>query len=148
MPERYTDNITILETNIDDSTGEMLGYVLERLFKAGAKDAFYTSIYMKKNRPAYKLTIICDDSLKETMEDIVFEETTAIGIRCRTEIRTCLTRTFEEIDTPYGPVRVKCVYTKKGPRMYPEYDCVREIAQRFNVPLYEVYAEIKSNRTI
>ena len=137
-----------METNIDDMQGEAYSYLMDSLFSAGALDVFYTPIYMKKNRPAYKLTIICDDSLKETMEDIVFEETTAIGIRCRTERRTCLTRTFEEIDTPYGPVRVKCVYTKKGPRMYPEYDCVREIAQRFNVPLYEVYAEIKSKRTI
>ena len=90
MTDRYTDNITVLETNIDDSTGEMLGYVSEKLFSAGARDVFYTSIYMKKNRPAYKLTVICSDDLKEAMEDIIFEETTAIGIRSRNETRSCL----------------------------------------------------------
>ncbi len=142
MPDRFTDNITILETNIDDSTGEMLGYVSERLFEAGAKDVFYVSIYMKKNRPAYKLTVICDSGLKEIMEDIIFEETTAIGIRSREETRTCLSRTIEKVYTAFGPINVKCVNTKKGRRIYPEYSSAREIAEKLNIPLYEVYAEI------
>lgn len=142
MPERYTDSITILETNIDDSTGEMLGYVSERLFNAGAKDVFYSSIYMKKNRPAYKLTVICGDDLKEIMEDIIFEETTAIGIRARSENRTCLGREIKEVETAYGPVKVKCVYTRKGRRLYPEFDSARKIAEKFSVPLCEVYAEV------
>lgn len=149
MPERYTDNITILETNIDDSTGEMLGYVSDMLFKAGAKDVFYTSIYMKKNRPAYKLTVICSDDIKEVVEDIIFEETTAIGIRSRKEFRTCLERVIKEVDTAFGTVKVKCVNTKKGRKMYPEYDSAREIAVRLNIPLCDVYAEInKINREI
>lgn len=142
MTDRYTDNITVLETNIDDSTGEMLGYVSEKLFSAGARDVFYTSIYMKKNRPAYKLTVICSGDLKEVMEDIIFEETTAIGIRSRNETRSCLSREIREADTAFGLIKVKCVSTKKGLKMYPEYDSAREAAKKYNVPLYEVYAEI------
>lgn len=145
MSERYADNIIVLETNIDDSTGEMLGYTLERLFNAGAKDAFFTSIYMKKNRPAYKLTVICDESLKETMEDIIFSETTAIGIRSRKETRVCLSREIKEIDTRYGKLKVKTVNNGNGIRLYPEYSSARELAEKFGVPLYDVYSEARKN---
>ena len=72
MTEKYTDTINVLETNIDDCTGEFLGYVSQKLFEGGAKDVFYTSIYMKKNRPAYKLTVLCFDDVVEKMEDIIF----------------------------------------------------------------------------
>jgi uncharacterized protein (DUF111 family) len=141
---KYSDEILVLETNIDDSSGEMLGFVLERLFKEGAKDAFFTSIYMKKNRPAYKLTVLCDKSKKEAMENIIFDETTAIGIRYRLEKRTCLDRCLDEFDTCYGKIKVKCVETNKGLKVYPEYESARQAAEKFSVPLSYVYQAVKN----
>jgi hypothetical protein len=146
MIRKYNDEILVLETNIDDSTGEMLGFVLEKLFEAGAKDAFFTSIYMKKNRPAYKLTVLCDEIKKEDMENIIFEETTAIGIRFRTEQRTCLERRFDEFDTCYGKVKVKCVETNNGIKVYPEYESAKEAAEKFSVPLSDVYQVVKNHK--
>ena len=142
MSYKYNDKVVILESNIDDSTGEMLGYVSEKLLKKGAKDVFYTSIYMKKNRPAYKLTVICDEEYREEFENIIFEETTAIGIRSRIESRTCLNREIKEIETSFGPVKVKCVETLKGIKVYPEYESARQTAEKYNIPLSDVYSEI------
>ena len=144
MSDRYSDNVVVIETNIDDSTGEVLGYTLEKLFNSGARDAFYTSIYMKKNRPAYKLTVICSPELKECMENIIFEETTAIGIRFRNEERTCLSREIKEINTCYGLLKVKVVNTGKGLRLYPEYSSAKELAEKFGVSLYDVYSQIRN----
>ena len=146
MIRKYKDEILVLETNIDDSTGEMLGFVLEKLFDEGAKDAFFTSIYMKKNRPAYKLTVLCDKCKKEAMENIIFEETTAIGIRCRLEERTCLERCFDEFDTCYGKIKVKCVENNKGLKVYPEYESARQAAKKFSVPLSYVYQAVKNKK--
>ena len=145
MIKKFNDELVVLETNIDDCTGEVLGYVLELLFKAGAKDAFYTSIFMKKNRPAYKLTVLCSEESRETVENIIFEETTAIGIRRRYEQRTCLERTFNEVMTKYGPVKVKCVETNKGIKVYTEYESARKIAEKFSIPLSYVYEQVKKN---
>jgi len=145
MIQKYNDEIIVLETNIDDCTGEILGCTLEKLFEKGAKDAFFTAIYMKKNRPAYKLTVLCGKNDMEIMENIIFEETTAIGIRCRTERRTCLDREISQIDTCYGKIKVKCVETDKGKKVYPEYESARQAANKFSVPLSYVYNEIAKN---
>mgnify|MGYP000799210604 FL=1 len=86
------ESVYKLETNIDDCTGETLGYVMNRLLEAGARDAHFVPVYMKKNRPAYELAVICDEEKIPEMEQIIFEETTTIGIRrCRVE-RTVLPR--------------------------------------------------------
>ena len=79
--EEKTDSLELLETNLDDCTGEVLGYTMNLLLKAGANDVWYTPIYMKKNRPAYMLSVLCRESSRETMEDIIFTHTTSIGIR-------------------------------------------------------------------
>lgn len=83
------EDIVVMETNIDDCTGELLGYTQELLFKNGALDVFFTPIYMKKNRPAYRMTIVCKTENMSKLQNIIFRETTTIGIRYRYEYRTC-----------------------------------------------------------
>ena len=142
MNYKMYDEINVLETNLDDCTGEMLGYVLERLFETGAKDVFYTPIFMKKNRPAYKLTVLCSDDAVDKIEDMIFEETTSIGIRKRKEQRTILKRELKEVEIPLGQLKVKVVKCKNGEKIYPEFESARELAQKNNVPLKDVYKEV------
>ena len=144
MSEIYRDFINVLETNIDDSTSESLGFVSEILFKNGAKDVFYTPIYMKKNRPAYKLTVLCSDEDVENMENLIFKHTTTIGIRKRREERICLKREFELVETKYGSVKAKTVIVDGEKRFYPEFDSVREIAIKNDVNIDDVYTAVKS----
>lgn len=137
--ENKGDEVVILETNVDDTTGEVMGYTMERLLNAGAKDVFYSPIFMKKNRPAYKLTVICDDSNREILEDIIFMETTTIGIRRRHEIRTCLERSLDTIDTKYGKLEVKKIVRNGEEAVYPEYDSAKKLAAENNVSLKKIY---------
>ena len=106
--EPGNDVIYKLETNIDDCTGENLGYVMERLLEAGAKDAHYLPVYMKKNRPAYQLDVICDKGDIHKLEEIIFANATTIGIRRVEMERTILPRRQRIVNTSYGPVEVKC----------------------------------------
>lgn len=139
MIEKTQDTIWVLETNIDDCSGEILGYTLERLLAAGARDAFYRPIFMKKNRPAYQLTVLCKEEVISALEDIIFTETTSIGIRRRQEVRTILTRSFSSIETPYGPLEVKQVHMDGKIRNYPEYESAKRLAQTNGVPLQTIY---------
>jgi len=97
---------------------------------------------MKKNRPAYKLTVLCGDSDVEKMEDIIFAETTSIGIRKRKEERVCLKREFEDVETKYGTVKAKTVFVNDKKRYYPEFDSARTAAEKNGVLLSEIYNEI------
>ena len=101
------DYIYKLESNIDDCTGEMLGCVMERLFEAGAKDVHYTPVYMKKNRPAYQLNVICNEADITKLEQIIFQETTTIGIRRVRMERTVLKRETRMLETAVGKDLVK-----------------------------------------
>lgn len=118
-----------LETNIDDCTGEILGYVMDRLLKAGARDVHYIPVYMKKNRPAYQLTIICAEQKIREMEQIVFSETTTIGIRRVKMERTVLQREEGSVMLEYGELKVKkCRLPDGEVRCYPEYESVVALA--------------------
>ncbi len=139
MDDNCIEHAAVLETNIDDATGEIMGYTMERLFDAGAKDVFYSPIFMKKNRPAYKLTVICDVKDTDIMEDIIFTETTTIGIRRRIEQRTCLERSFDTVDTKYGKLEVKKTVRNGAETVYPEYSSARELAIKNNTALKEIY---------
>ncbi|MPN07157.1 Pyridinium-3,5-bisthiocarboxylic acid mononucleotide nickel insertion protein [bioreactor metagenome] len=97
---------------------------------------------MKKNRPAYKITVLCDDEKIERIEDIIFTETTSIGIRKHKEERTILLRCFKEIETKYGKLKVKAVQTPLGERIYPEYESARELAEKNRVPLSAIYKQV------
>ena len=107
----YRDKVIILETNIDDNTPEELGFCMDLLFEAGAKDVTYTPIYMKKGRPAFKLTVICEPSMEQEITTLIFKHTSSIGMRRRESERTVMEREIITVDTPYGPVKAKrCTY--------------------------------------
>ncbi|MCR4594229.1 MAG: LarC family nickel insertion protein, partial [Clostridiales bacterium] len=134
------DGIYVMETNVDDSTGEQLAYTVEQLIKAGARDAFCTPIVMKKGRPAYKLEVICTEDKKEELSEIIFRETTTIGLRYRKVSRTELKREMVKVDTPYGSVICKRVTSPKGQvYTYPEYEDLKKIATENNVALKDLY---------
>ncbi|HEX3077007.1 MAG TPA: nickel pincer cofactor biosynthesis protein LarC [Lachnospiraceae bacterium] len=137
-----SDKIMVMETNIDDSSPEILGYVMELLLEAGALDVFYTSIQMKKNRPATKLTVLCKENLREAMERILFTETTTIGIRVRKEDRTILNREPMQIDTKFGKLLVKKTSFHDIIKIMPEYESAKQLAMENSVPLREVYNSI------
>lgn len=133
-----------LESNIDDCSGETLGYTSERLFDAGARDVFFSPIYMKKNRPAYMLTVVCRDSDVERMEEIIFSETTTIGIRRSHVERSVMERHIETVKTPIGDVKVKTCSYGDIVRSYPEYESLRELCNENGIPYREGYDKVMS----
>ena len=138
--EKNSNNeIAVMETNIDDTTGEILGYTADKLFRNGALDVFFTPIFMKKNRPAYRLTVACKKEDVEKLQNIIFKETTTIGIRYRYEQRKVLDRTIAEIKTKYGLIKAKKVINNGETYIYPEYESLKEIAEKNNIPLKELY---------
>lgn len=133
------DEVYKLETNIDDCTGEMLGYVMERLFEAGAADVNYTPVFMKKNRPAYLLTVICSKEFVNTLENIIFRETTTIGIRKVKMERTILERELETVTLSAGEIKAKkCVLPDGTLRRYPEYETVVRLARETGKTMQEI----------
>ena len=137
------DFIVKLESNIDDCSPEVLGYVMDRLFEAGALDVCYSPIFMKKNRPATMLTVLCKEEKRQTLERIIFTETTTIGIRRMTMERSLLERTFENVETPLGEMTMKiCSYedeTGVQTFAYPEFESVKKLAQMHGLPLKAVF---------
>lgn len=143
--EEGKDEIVKLETDIDDSTGEALGYTIDRLMQAGALDVHYSPVYMKKNRPAWELTVICKKSRMEELEDIIFKETTTIGIReFPSVMRSILRRNQKQVETPFGIAEVKEVALPGERRFYPEYESVKAIAEKKHLPFAEVYHLVKA----
>jgi uncharacterized protein (TIGR00299 family) protein len=136
-PER--DTVTVIETNIDDTTPEILGYVMERLFEAGARDVFFAPVYMKKCRPATWLHVLCDEADIPAMERILFTETSTIGLRKYRVERTCLPRKAVTVSTPYGDVKAKETTFGDTSRISIEYEDARRIAREKGVPLRDVY---------
>jgi uncharacterized protein (TIGR00299 family) protein len=140
-PERSetADNIIVAETNIDDSPAELLGYVMERLLEEGARDVFFTPIQMKKNRPATQLSFLCHQEQFDRLARLVLVETSAIGVRYYQAGRIKLERRITEVQTSFGPVRVKQVFDQgRLLRSAPEYDDCRAIARERSIPLTEV----------
>lgn len=144
-PEKDTqDRICKLETNIDDSNGESLGYTMERLLEAGAKDVYYTPIYMKKNRPAYQLNVICTEEDAERMEQLIFKETTTIGIRKAFMERSILPREIRMVQTPLGEAQVKVCSLNGRECYFPEYESIVSLCRRHGRSYREVYRMIQN----
>jgi len=145
IEENHKGGVWVLETNIDDSTGEGLAYTMEKLFEKGANDVFFTPIFMKKSRPAQMLTVICEEKLINDMESIIFKHTTTIGIRKYKTERTVLKREIKEIKTIYGLVRFKICTHDGNEYYYPEYEDVKAICDKEGLSYTEVYKNITSH---
>jgi len=138
-PER----IYLLETNIDDSTGEELGQALEQLMAAGARDAHFLPCFMKKNRPAYLLRVITDAAHLETMERIIFESTSTIGLRKTPIERTVMDRQEITLQLPFGSFQAKKCTWNGVSRCYPEYESVKQLAEQAGMDFQTVFAAAK-----
>jgi uncharacterized protein (TIGR00299 family) protein len=134
------DQAWVIETNIDDSTGEVLGHVAALLWDAGALDVYHTPIQMKKNRPGVTLTVLCRAEQIAAIESLLFRETTTLGIRRWPVSRHTLERTPHTVETPWGQVAGIRAITPDGEvRFSPEYEACRALAESKGVPLQEVY---------
>ena len=133
------EKLWMLESNIDDCSGEVLGYTVERIMEAGARDAFFTPIYMKKNRPAYQLSVLCEEEQIQEMNAILFRETTTIGVRRYAVERDVLERRMEEVVTPFGAAEVKVCFWGNDKMRYPEYESVKRLAKEQGIAYREMY---------
>ncbi len=142
-----SDSIVVLETNTDDMSPLVFGYLFDRLFKAGALDVWITPIQMKKSRPAFQLSVLVGEALKERIAAIIFEETQAIGLRYYKADRLKLDRRIEKVSTKYGQIKVKISSGPSGhagaKTISPEYDDCAAIARKRRVPFKVVYDEAK-----
>jgi pyridinium-3,5-bisthiocarboxylic acid mononucleotide nickel chelatase len=137
-----SETITVLEANLDDLNPQVFGYVMERLLEEGALDAFGMPVQMKKNRPGTLLTVLCKPSDAGKLTQLLFTETTTLGVRRRDESRQILARRWENVGTPWGEVRIKIASMNGTVTNYaPEYEDCRRIAAERHVPLKTVIQE-------
>ncbi len=140
---KKTNEIFLLETNLDDISGENLGFFMELCMNEGALDVFYTPIYMKKNRPAYKLSVITKRINIKSMAKLIFKHTTSIGVRFTKYRRFEMDRTFEDIDTKYGKVTKKILKYEDIEKESYEYEDLKKIATENNISIEEVRSNLK-----
>ena len=136
------DTIWVLETSLDDVKGETLGYVIERLWNCGAVDVYATAIQMKKNRPGVLLTVLAHQEQKAALLQILFDETTTLGVRCRLSDRAVLRREHVEVSTRWGIVRGKISWRSGKVDFSPEFDDCRQIASDAHMTLRDVTREV------
>ncbi|QJW94428.1 nickel pincer cofactor biosynthesis protein LarC [Frigoriglobus tundricola] len=142
--EGETDTVTVLETNLDDLSPEVIGFAVERLFAAGALDVFTVPIQMKKSRPGTLVTVLCAAEQVSDLEAILFSETGTFGVRRTTAARTKLRREAVTVPTPWGPVKAKRGWRGDGFEVLtPEFEDCARVAREHNVPLRDVYAAVK-----
>jgi pyridinium-3,5-bisthiocarboxylic acid mononucleotide nickel chelatase len=137
-----SDTISVLEANLDDLNPQVFGYVMDRLLAEGALDAFGMPVQMKKNRPGLILTVLCKPQDADKLTQIIFAETTTLGVRRRVEERRTLARRWESVHTAWGDVRIKIASMNGTVTNYaPEYEDCRRIAEEHHVPLKTVMQE-------
>jgi hypothetical protein len=136
------ETISILEASLDDLNPQVFGYVMDRLLEAGALDVFGTPVQMKKNRPGTLLTVLAKPEDADKLAQIIFAETTTLGVRRREEARQVLARKWSNVSTRYGEVRIKIASLNGAITNYaPEYEDCRRIAAEQRVPLKTVMQE-------
>jgi uncharacterized protein (TIGR00299 family) protein len=139
-PESVSDQAWMLETNLDDCTGELIAHCTTLLIEAGALDVYTTAIQMKKNRPGVMLSVLCQAADVAKLEEILFRETTALGARRWAVSRHKLPRRTCTVQTPWGPVEGKLALEGGGAvRFSPEYESCRRVAVQYHAPLKDVY---------
>lgn len=139
-PDAETDEITQMETNLDDMTPELAGATMERLFAAGALDVFFTPAQMKKNRPGFLLTVLSTEEKSAELARLILTETSAFGLRMHRARRLKLRREFRDAETPYGPVQIKLGFLgDELVQAAPEYESCRATAQKAGVSVKDVH---------
>ena len=137
-----SETVTVLEANLDDLNPQVFGYVMDRLLEEGALDAFGVAVQMKKNRPGMLLTALCKPEDASKLTQLIFTETTTLGVRRRDEVRQILARRWENVCTQWGDVRIKIASMNGTVTNYaPEYEDCRRIAAEHRVPLKSVMQE-------
>jgi pyridinium-3,5-bisthiocarboxylic acid mononucleotide nickel chelatase len=140
------ENLWMIETNMDDISPQILGHVMERAFELGALDCYFTSVQMKKNRPGILLSILCRDEQRPVLSELLFSETTTLGIRSYEVERRALERKIVAVETQYGPIDVKVAQLNGHiVKAMPEYEQCRQAARVANVPLRVVEEAARAN---
>lgn len=139
----YTDEIIELKCNLDDMTGEAIGFAMEVLSDEGALDVFTTPITMKKNRPAILLTVLCHQDDKNRMVELLFKHTSTLGVRETLCNRYILSREFETVSTPFGPAHIKTSTGYNVTKSKIEYEDIKAIAIEHNMSFNEAKAVIE-----
>jgi uncharacterized protein (TIGR00299 family) protein len=143
--QRTAENgqLTIIETNIDDISPQILGFVMEKALELGALDCWFTAIQMKKNRPATMVSILCENDKREIFTELLYTETSTLGVRIKNVERNCLPREILEVKTEFGEIDVKIAkFNGKIVNAKPEYEFLRKIALKTNLSLREVEEKV------
>ena len=143
--EEDTDTVVVIEANIDDANPEWLGFIMERLFEEGALDVIFTPVYMKKNRPGIQVEVIGRPESKDHLNEVLFKESTTIGIRYRYSQRKILKREETTVESPWGPMTAKKIIGPDGSSLIqPEFESCKKVAQAQGIPLKDIYTQILS----
>jgi uncharacterized protein (DUF111 family) len=145
LQHQASEPIAIMETVIDDSSPQLISYVSELLLNSGAWDVYRVSVQMKKGRTGVQLTVLCHPDKVPTLRDLLFRETTTIGLHWRVENKVSLAREFREVQTEWGPIRMKIARWPSGEiaNSAPEYEDCKRIAAAHSVPLKQVTDQAK-----
>ena len=138
-PGNQPQKLTLIETNIDDMNPEVYGYLVERLFEGGARDAYLTPLVMKKGRPGVMVSVLADPTLANALADVLLRETTTLGVRITQVDRLALPRSSTTVETLYGTVALKVAEMGERRRVTPEFEDCARIAREKNVPILDVY---------
>ena len=136
------DSVIEIETNIDDMPGLNFSFVQKKLLEAGALDTYFTPVYTKKNRPAYKLNVLCSKNALSLMSDIIFNNTTTAGLRYTEKNRLILKREINTINYMDNNIRIKSLFYKDKIKKMPEWDDIEKASLNLNMPPYELYIKI------
>lgn len=140
---RRMQKITVIETNIDDMNPQLYEHIMERLFDAGVLDVYLSQVIMKKGRPGVILTVLCQESKRADIINILFRETTTIGLRFYEASRVVLERELREVETPLGKIKVKISIMNDGTvKFNPEYEDCKRISKKCKIPLIKVMSEV------
>jgi uncharacterized protein (DUF111 family) len=142
--EHMDEGMLLVQANIDDMNPELCSYISDRLFDAGANDVYWIPIIMKKGRPGIMLNVLVDDRQLSHIEEVIFRETTTIGLRYLRATCHRLARAFEQVSTPWGAINVKIGYHRgEMVQFAPEFKECEQAAKSYSVPLKQVYDEVK-----